>query len=78
MYKDDFDVEGIARDALQALLSRRMFDYTNLKRKLAQFRHFMDMNRNEIGGAYKIQNTRQFRCAQAKEEIEEIERGYQQ
>lgn len=79
MYKNEWDVDGMSMDALMAIMSRRLFDYTQLKKKIAQVKHFKDVNSYEIGGAFKYKNSAKVHYAQSQEEINrvlgDLERG---
>lgn len=79
MYTNDFDIENISMDALMAILQRRMWDYSQLKKKLEHLRHWRNMNSREIGGAFKYKNSAKVHYNQSQEEInriiEENERG---
>lgn len=72
MYTNEWDVEGMSIDALMAIIERRMWDYTQLKKKIAQMKHFRDMNTNEIGGAFKYKNSAKVHMAQSQDEISRI------
>lgn len=76
MYKNDWDVEGMSIDALVAIMNRQMFDYTQLKRKIADIKHFRDMNSYEIGGAFKYKNSAKVHYAQSQKEIARIMEEY--
>jgi len=79
MYKNELDVDGMSMDALMAIMSRRLFDYTQLKKKITQVKHFKDVNSYEIGGAFKYKNSAKVHYAQSQEEINrvlgDLERG---
>lgn len=72
MYTNDFDIQGISMDALMAIMQRRMFDYTQLKKKLESLRRWKNMNSYEIGGAFKYKNSAKVHQAQSQEEIKRI------
>lgn len=72
MYTSDFDVEGLSMDALVAIMERRMWDYTQLKKKISNLKHWRDMNSGEIGGAFKYKNSAKVHYAQTEEEIQRI------
>lgn len=69
MYQNDFDVQNIAIDALMAIMERRMFEYTQLKKKLVKIKHFRDINSYELGGAFKNKSKARVHQAQSQEEI---------
>ena len=72
MYTNDFDIQGISMDALMAIMQRRMFDYTQLKKKLENLRRWKDMNSGEIGGAFLYKTKVKVHQAQTQEEIARI------
>ena len=59
-------------DALVAIMQRRMWDYTQLKRKLENLRKWKNMNSYEIGGAFKYKNSAKVHYAQSQEEVKRI------
>lgn len=59
-------------DALMAIMQRRMFDYTQLKKKLEALKRWKNMNSYEIGGAFKYKNSAKVHMAQTEEEISRI------
>lgn len=59
-------------DALVAIMERRMWDYTQLKKKISNLKHWRDMNSGEIGGAFKYKNSAKVHYAQTEEEIQRI------
>lgn len=72
MYTNEWDVEGMSMDALVAIMQRRMWDYTQLKKKLENLRNWRNMNSSEIGGAFKYRNSAKVHYAQTEEEIKRI------
>ena len=72
MYTSDFDIEGLSMDALVAIMERRMWDYSQLKKKIENLKHWRDMNSGEIGGAFKYKNSAKVHYAQTEEEIARI------
>lgn len=72
MYTNEWDVEGMSMDALVAIMQRRMWDYTQLKKKLENLRSWRNMNSGEIGGAFKYRNSAKVHYAQTEEEIKRI------
>ena len=72
MYKSDFDLDGLAMDALMAIMQRRMFDYTQLKKKIEALKKWKNMNSYEIGGAFKYKNSAKVHYAQSQDEIARI------
>lgn len=72
MYTNDFDIENISMDALMAILQRRMWDYSQLKKKLEHLRHWKNINSYEIGGAFKYKNSAKVHYNQSQEEINKI------
>lgn len=59
-------------DALMAIMQRRMWDYTQLKKKLESLKKWKNMNSYEIGGAFKYKNSAKVHYAQTQEEIARI------
>ena len=59
-------------DALVAIMQRRMWDYSQLKKKISNLKHWRDMNSREIGGAFKYRNSAKVHYAQSEEEIQRI------
>ena len=59
-------------DALVAIMQRRMWDYSQLKKKIENLKHWRDMNSSEIGGAFKYRNSAKVHYAQSEEEIQRI------
>lgn len=78
MYKSDFDLDGLALDALQAILNRRMFDYTQLKKKIECLKKWKNMNSYEIGGAFKYKNSAKVHYRQSQEEMAKIMEEFEQ
>lgn len=72
MYTNNFDIEGLSMDALMAIMQRRMWDYTQLKKKLESLKKWKNMNSYEIGGAFKYKNSAKVHMAQSQEEIARI------
>ena len=72
MYTSDFDIDGLSMDALLAIMQRRMWDYSQLKKKIENLKHWRDMNSGEIGGAFKYRNSAKVHYAQTEEEIARI------
>lgn len=72
MYTSDFDIEGLSMDALVAIMERRMWDYSQLKKKIENLKHWRDMNSGEIGGAFKYRNSAKVHYAQTEDEIARI------
>lgn len=72
MFISDFDVEGLSMDALVAIMQRRMWDYTQLKNKLENLKHWRNMNSGEIGGAFKYKNSSKVHYAQTEKEIQKM------
>ena len=72
MYTSDFDIDNIAMDALVAIMQRRMWDYSQLKKKLESLRHWKNVNSYDIGGAFKYRNSAKVHYAQTEEEIARI------
>lgn len=72
MYTNDFDVQNIAIDALMCIMQRRMFEYSQLKKKLENVKRWRNMNSGEIGGAFKYRNSARVHTAQAEDEIKRI------
>lgn len=72
MYTSDFDIEGLSMDALVAIMQRRMWDYSQLKKKIENLKHWRDMNSYEVGGAFKYRNSAKVHYAQSEEEIQRI------
>ena len=52
MYTSDYDVEGIAFDAFNALLAGKKWDYVQLHNKLVDLRNWQDMNSGKVGGKF--------------------------
>ncbi len=59
-------------DALVAIMQRRMWDYSQLKKKIENLKHWRDMNSYEVGGAFKYRNSAKVHYAQSEEEIQRI------
>lgn len=72
MYKSDFDIENIAMDALMAILQHKLWDYSQLKKKLENLRKWKNMNSREIGGAFKYKNSAKVHYTQSQEEVKRI------
>lgn len=72
MYTSDFDIEGLSMDALVAIMERRMWDYSQLKKKIENLKHWRDMNSRDIGGAFKYRNSAKVHYAQTEDEIKRI------
>lgn len=72
MYTNDFDIEGLSMDALVAIMQRRMWDYSQLKKKIENLRHWRNMNSGEIGGAFKYKNSSKVHYAQTEKEIQKM------
>lgn len=72
MYTSDFDLDGLSMDALMAILSKRYWDYTQLKKKLESLKKWKNMNSYEIGGAFKYKNSAKVHYAQSQDEINRI------
>lgn len=72
MYTNDFDVQNIAIDALMCIMQRRMWEYSQLKRKLENVKRWRNMNSGEIGGAFKYRNSAKVHMAQTEDEIKRI------
>lgn len=72
MYTNDFDVQNIAIDALMCIMQRRMFEYSQLKKKLENVKRWRNMNSGEIGGAFKYRNSAKVHMAQTEDEIKRI------
>lgn len=72
MYTSDFDIEGLSMDALVAIMQRRMWDYSQLKKKLENLRNWKNMNSYEIGGAFKYKNSAKVHYAQSEQEVKRI------
>lgn len=72
MYKSDFDIEGLSMDALIAILQHKMWDYSQLKKKIENLRHWRNMNSGEIGGAFKYKNSSKVHYAQTEKEIQKM------
>lgn len=72
MYTNEWDVENIAIDALMCIMERRMFEYTQLKKKLENIKRWKDMNSGEIGGAFKYKNSSKVHYAQTEKEIQKM------
>ena len=72
MYTNDWDVENIAIDALMCIMERRMWEYTQLKKKIENIKRWRNMNSGEIGGAFKYRNSAKVHYAQTEEEIQRI------
>ena len=75
MYKSDFDVEGLSMDALTAILQHKLWDYSQLKNKISNLKHWRDMNSGEIGGAFKYKNSAKVHYAQSEQELKRIMEG---
>lgn len=78
MYKSDFDLDGLALDALQAILNRRMFDYAQLKKKIECLKKWKNMNSYDIGGAFKYKNSAKVHYRQSQEEMAKIMEEFEQ
>lgn len=72
MYTNEWDVENIAIDALMCIMERRMFEYTQLKKKLENIKRWKNMNSGEIGGAFKYKNSSKVHYAQTEKEIQKM------
>lgn len=72
MYTNDFDVQNIAIDALMCIMQRRMFEYSQLKKKLENVKRWRNMNSDEIGGSFKYRNSAKVHTAQAEDEIKRM------
>lgn len=72
MYTNEWDVENIAIDALMCIMERRMFEYTQLKKKLENIKRWRNMNSGEIGGAFKYKNSSKVHYAQTEKEIQRM------
>lgn len=72
MYTNDFDIEGLSMDALMAILQHKLWDYSQLKKKIENLKHWRDMNSRELGGAFKYKNSAKVHYAQSQEEISRI------
>ena len=72
MYTSDFDIEGLSMDALVAIMQRRMWDYSQLKKKIENLKRWKNMNSYDIGGAFKYRNSAKVHYAQTEEEIARI------
>lgn len=72
MYKSDFDIDGLSLDALMAILQHKLWDYSQLKKKIENLKHWRDMNSGEIGGAFKYRNSAKVHYAQTEDEIARI------
>lgn len=72
MYTNDFDIEGLSMDALIAILQHKMWDYSQLKKKIENLRHWRKMNSGEIGGAFKYKNSSKVHYAQTEKEIQKM------
>lgn len=72
MYKSDFDIDGLSLDALMAILQHKLWDYSQLKKKIENLKHWRDMNSREIGGAFKYRNSAKVHYAQTEDEIARI------
>lgn len=72
MYTNDFDIEGLSMDALIAILQHKMWDYSQLKKKIENLRHWRNMNSGEIGGAFKYKNSSKVHYAQTEREIQKM------
>lgn len=77
MYTNDFDIEGLSMDALMAIMQRRMWDYTQLKKKLESLKKWKNMNSYEIGGAFKYKNSAKVHYAQSQDEMNRIMEEYE-
>jgi len=78
LYTNEWDLDGLALDALQAILARRMWDYTQLKKKIESLKRWKNMNSYEIGGAYKYKNSAKVHQRQSKEEMKAIMEEFEQ
>ena len=54
------------------IMQRRMFEYSQLKKKLENVKRWRNMNSGEIGGAFKYKNSAKVHMAQAEDEIKRI------
>lgn len=72
MYTNEWDVENIAIDALMCIMERRMWEYTQLKRKIENIKRWRNMNSGEIGGAFKYKNSAKVHYAQTEKEIQKM------
>lgn len=72
MYTNEWDVENIAIDALMCIMERRMWEYTQLKRKIENIKRWRNMNSGEIGGAFKYKNSSKVHYAQTEKEIQKM------
>lgn len=72
MYKSDFDIDGLSLDALMAILQHKLWDYSQLKKKIENLKHWRDMNSGDIGGAFKYRNSAKVHYAQTEDEIKRI------
>lgn len=77
MYNSDFDLDGLALDALQAIMARRMWDYSQIKKKIESLKRWKEMNSNEIGGAFKYKNSAKVHYRQSQEEMARIMEEYE-
>lgn len=59
-------------DALVAIMQRRMWDYSQLKKKIENLKRWKNMNSYDIGGAFKYRNSAKVHYAQTEEEIARI------
>lgn len=78
MYTNDFDIEGLSMDALIAILQHKMWDYSQLKKKIENLRHWRNMNSGEIGGSFKYKNSSKVHYAQTEKEIQKMMEENQQ
>ena len=72
MYTNEWDVENIAIDALMCIMERRMWEYTQLKKKIENIKRWRNMNSYEIGGAFKYKNSAKVHYAQTEKEIQKM------
>ena len=72
MYTNDFDIEGLSMDALTAIIRRQLWDYSQLKKKIENLKHWRDMNSYDIGGAFKYRNSAKVHYAQSEQEVKRI------